>query len=63
MDVQESMQGILKAESGAILNIPVTGAYTRAVDATVEYVHRRGGKPVTAGMGQTTLTSPTSPRV
>lgn len=52
MDVQESMREILRAESEAILNIPVSDAYDKAVDAIVERVHRRGGKLVTAGMGK-----------
>ena len=52
MDVKESMRRILEAESAAILNIPVTDAYEKAVDAIVERVHRRGGKMVTSGMGK-----------
>lgn len=52
MDVKESMRSILDAESKAILNIPVSDAYDRAVEAIVEYVHRRGGKLVTSGMGK-----------
>lgn len=50
--VQNSMREILEAESRAILNIPVSDAYTRAVEAIVEHVHRRGGKLVTSGMGK-----------
>lgn len=46
------MRRILEAESAAILNIPVTDAYEKAVDAIVERVHRRGGKMVTSGMGK-----------
>lgn len=52
MDVKESMRGILQAESDAIRNIPVSDAYSSAVDMIVEHVHRRGGKLVTAGMGK-----------
>ena len=52
MDVEESMREILRAESRAILNIPVTEAYEAAVAAIVERVHHRGGKLVTAGMGK-----------
>ena len=51
-DVKRSMAEILKAESEAILSIPVTDAYPAAVEAIVERVHRRGGKLVTAGMGK-----------
>lgn len=50
--VQNSMREILEAESRAILNIPVSDAYTRAVEAIVEHVHRRRGKLVTSGMGK-----------
>lgn len=46
------MREILRAESDAILNIPVSDAYDRAVELIVEYVHRRGGKLVTSGMGK-----------
>lgn len=46
------MERILKAESEAIAAIPVSDAYTRAVEAIVEYVHNRGGKLVTSGMGK-----------
>ncbi len=52
MDVKESMRQILAAESQAILNIPVSDAYEKAVEAIVEHVHRRGGKLVTSGMGK-----------
>lgn len=52
MDVKQSMRLILQAESQAILNIPVTDQYEKAVDAIVEHVHRRRGKLVTSGMGK-----------
>ena len=52
MDVQQSMRDILRAESEAILSIPVSDAYEAAVEAIVERVHRRKGKLVTAGMGK-----------
>ena len=51
-DIKRSMHEILRAESEAIMAIPVTDAYAAAVDAIVERVHRRGGKLVTAGMGK-----------
>ncbi|MDE5970218.1 MAG: SIS domain-containing protein [Muribaculaceae bacterium] len=50
--MKESMREILKAESNAILQIPVTDGYERAVDLIVEHVHNRGGKLVTSGMGK-----------
>ncbi len=52
MDVQGSMRQILEAESKAILNIPVTDGYEKAVNLIVEHVHNRGGKLVTSGMGK-----------
>lgn len=52
MNVQESMKQILEAESKAILNIPVTDGYEKAVNLIVEHVHNRGGKLVTSGMGK-----------
>lgn len=52
MDIKQNMKDILAAESQAIANIPVTDGYERAVEMIVEYVHRRGGKLVTSGMGK-----------
>ena len=52
MDVKESMRNILEAESRAILNIPITDGYEKAVDLIVEQVHNQGGKLVTSGMGK-----------
>ncbi|MCQ2288691.1 MAG: SIS domain-containing protein [Muribaculaceae bacterium] len=52
MDVKLKMKEILEAESKAILNIPVTDDYERAVALIVEQVHNRGGKLVTSGMGK-----------
>ena len=36
MNIQDTMREILRAESEAILNIPVTDAYTRAVELIVD---------------------------
>ncbi len=52
MNLSESMQEILAAESKAIAAIPYTPDYEKAVDLIVERVHRRGGKLVTSGMGK-----------
>lgn len=52
MDIKQTMRDILAAESQAILNIPVTDDYPRAVEAIIEHVKRRGGKLVTSGMGK-----------
>ena len=46
------MRGIIAAESAALLTIPVSDAYDRAVELIIEHVHRRGGKLVTSGMGK-----------
>ncbi len=52
MTIQESMRQILSLEAQALLDIPYTDAYDRAVNLIIEHVHRRGGKLVTAGMGK-----------
>ena len=52
MDVKQKMKQILEAESKAILNIPVTDDYERAVELIVEQVYNKGGKLVTSGMGK-----------
>lgn len=49
-DIKETMRSILRAESEAVANIPVTDDYERAVSLIVEHVHRKGGKLVTSGM-------------
>lgn len=48
----EEIQTILKKESNAILNIPVTDQYEKAIDLIVEYVHEKRGKLVISGMGK-----------
>ena len=52
MDIKDSMRQILEAESNAILNIPITDQYEKAVDLIVKQVHEKGGKLVTSGMGK-----------
>lgn len=52
MDIKQTMRRILEAESRAIAEIPVTDAYTRAVDLILDHVHKLGGKLVTSGMGK-----------
>lgn len=51
-EIQDSMREILEAESRAIMSIPVSDAYDKAVDLIIEHVHHRGGKLVTSGMGK-----------
>ena len=47
----ESIQELLQKEAQAVLNIPVTDAYEKAVELIVEQIHRKKGKLVTSGMG------------
>ena len=48
MTIQESMKNIVETEAKALLSIPYTPSYDRAVELIIEQVHRRGGKLVTA---------------
>jgi len=48
----DEIKNLLRKESDAILNIPVSEAYDNATDLIVEYVHRKKGKLVTSGMGK-----------
>lgn len=52
MDVKKTMTEILRIESEAVRNIPVTDAYEKAVNIIVDKVHKHGGKLVTSGMGK-----------
>lgn len=51
-ETEKLMREILQRESEAILNIPVSDAYDKAVNLIVEHVKNRGGKLVTSGMGK-----------
>ena len=59
----ESIKDLLQKEAQAVLNIPVTDAYEKAVDLIIEQICIKKGKLVTSGMGKACLlyTSP-SPR-
>ncbi len=46
------LQEILQKEADAILNIPVSNDYFKAVEMIVEHVCRKKGKLVTSGMGK-----------
>ncbi|MBP6065028.1 SIS domain-containing protein [Bacteroides sp.] len=48
----ESIKELLQKEAQAVLNIPVTDAYEKAVALIVEQIHRKRGKLVTSGMGK-----------
>lgn len=47
-----SIKELLQREAQAVLNIPVTDGYEKAVELIVEQVHKKGGKLVTSGMGK-----------
>ena len=47
-----SINELLKREAQAVLNIPVTDAYEKAVALIVEQVHEKKGKLVPSGMGK-----------
>ncbi len=51
-DIASLFQQIIDAESRAVASIPPSQAYTKAVEAIVEQVHRRNGKLVVSGMGK-----------
>ena len=48
----QTIQNLLQKEAEAILNIPVSDSYFRAVDLIYQAVHVRHGKVVTSGMGK-----------
>ena len=50
--IQTTIKELLQEEAQAVLNIPVTDAYEKAVSLIVEQVHEKGGKLVTSGMGK-----------
>lgn len=48
----ESIKDLLQKEAQAVLNIPITDAYEKAVDLIIEQIHIKKGKLVTSGMGK-----------
>ena len=48
----EDLKSIIRRETDAILNIPLTDAYETAVNMIIEQVHHKNGKLVTSGMGK-----------
>ncbi|MBO7427167.1 MAG: SIS domain-containing protein [Paludibacteraceae bacterium] len=50
--MKEEIERIIKHEAEAVLNIPITDDYKKAVDLIVKHVHERHGKLVTSGMGK-----------
>lgn len=51
MNIDE-IHSILEHEASAIQNIPVSDAYSQAIDLIVEQVNHKRGKLVTSGMGK-----------
>ncbi len=50
--MKEIIKSILEREAQAILNLPVTDEYEKAVSLIVEQVSQKGGKLVISGMGK-----------
>lgn len=48
----EAIRELLKKEADAILNIPITENFEKAVNLIVQQVHTKKGKLVTSGMGK-----------
>ena len=46
------MRSILEREAEAILNLPITDGYEKAVEQIVTHVHSRKGKLITSGIGK-----------
>ncbi len=49
---QDEIKNLLQAEANAVLNIPVTDEFGKAIDLIIDHVHQRKGKLVTSGMGK-----------
>ena len=50
--LKEEIDAILNHEAKAVLNIPVSDDYTRAISLIVEQVQQKKGKLITSGMGK-----------
>lgn len=50
--ITDTIKEILRKEADAVLNIPVTPDYEKAVELIVAYVHGKKGKLITSGMGK-----------
>jgi arabinose-5-phosphate isomerase len=50
--MKEKVKKIFEAEAAAVMNIPVTEGYAKAVELIHTHVHIRKGKLVTSGMGK-----------
>lgn len=70
--MSDLIRQILKDEADAILNIPVTNTFEKAIQLVYEKVHKNKGKVITSGMGKagqiainiaTTLSSTGTPSI
>lgn len=50
--MRELLESILRRESEAIMRIPLSDAYDKAIDIIIEHVQDRKGKLVVSGMGK-----------
>ena len=50
--MKDNMRDILEKEAKAILNLPLTDDYEKAISLIKEQVHEKGGKLVVSGMGK-----------
>lgn len=50
--MNDDIKDILRKEAEAVLNIPVTDDYNRAVELIVKYVYTGNGRLITSGMGK-----------
>jgi arabinose-5-phosphate isomerase len=48
----DDIKTLLKQESDAILNIPITDEFDKAIQLIVQQIHLKKGKLVTSGMGK-----------
>ena len=50
--ITDDIKSIIQREAEAVLHIPVTEDYEKAVELIVTYVHRKNGRLITSGMGK-----------
>ncbi len=50
--MQETIQRVIKAEAAAILSIPETNDFSRAIEVIFNQVHQRRAKVITSGIGK-----------
>lgn len=50
--MKDNIKDLLRKEAEAVLNIPITDNYEKAVELIIEQVHCQHGKLITSGMGK-----------